>query len=617
MGVVRSNAAFQRPGDHGGSGVRGRSQLTASSPPLAAIDQRENLPLPIVNQPVVACDTAVLASNLIPAGELELSSDRGTQQWTNIAAAYWATGIIPLKQGTLKASQRLPGCGGQSGVVDVPVGPAVVPPAPLMQPFCPDAKRIVVSGLKASGVLTIWSKPYDDTAETEIGSLGIGSSVEQVDLPQAIGGQGNIMVIVARQSLCGLTSPPGQSLEFARPGSGALPPPTPKIVAPLLACMKAIPAEGLFNGVLTQGYSARTGSALTDPTIVTSPMTRLPTWFPLVADDHVEVRQVGCSAPSKSAAERVHPLPSPLPPPKICEPVRPGDQIVVVEKCLPGSRVHLLIEWTERAATDQTWTGEAVFHLPVPLKERQRLWAVQTMCLLSSTREGTPVVVSKGNLNVSVTPSSAPGGKSISFMVETRDQQTGALVSGLPVTIGGTPVGATGAAFGFTPPTAGSSVSGVVAGGVAYNNASFSIAIQQAVPVVLNLFPGPTAEPNKVWQTDVVWTLTPRWAGAAPITLNGNLGTAMVPPPPGAEKRVGISLSLKAHLQGEIGGIVWPYQTIDLAGQMAELAVTANQHAVSCRFWFQATDVPIVDDDGQVTGWETKLAAGVQLFSIS
>ena len=72
-----------------------------------------------------------------------------------------------------------------------------------------------------------------------------------------------------------------------------------------------------------------------------------------------------------------------------------------------------------------------------------------------------------------------------------------------------------------------------------------------------------------------------------------------------------------SHLQGEIGGIVWPYQTIDLAGQMAELAVTANQHAVSCRFWFQATDVPIVDDDGQVTGWETKLAAGVQLFSIS
>ncbi len=121
--------------------------------------------------------------------------------------------------------------------------------------------------------------------------------------------------------------------------------------------------------------------------------------------------------------------------------------------------------------------------------------------------------------------------------------------------------------------------------------------------------------PGKVWQTDVVWTVTPRW-GTAPVTVGTNVGIAMVPPPPAAENRVAVSLAFKAHLQGEIGGIVWPEEAIEISGYLADIALTGLSHALSARFWYQAMDVPIVDDDGQVIGWETKLAAGAQLFSI-
>ena len=90
-----------------------------------------------------------------------------------------------------------------------------------------------------------------------------------------------------------------------------------------------------------------------------------------------------------------------------------------------------------------------------------------------------------------------------------------------------------------------------------------------------------------------------------------------LPPPPAGENRVAVALAFKAHLQGEIGGIVWPHDVIAINGYLADVALTGLSHALSARFWYQATDVPIVDENGQITGWETRLAAGAQLFSIT
>jgi hypothetical protein len=597
--------------------VAGAASPPAHSPPLAPVTAREGLPAPVLGQPIVACDTAVQVSGVVPVGVLVLDQGDGAQRWVNIASAYWATGSRPLRPGALAARQLLPGCGGRSGETRVTVGPATAPPAPVPHVFCPEARRIVVGGLKPGGVLTVSARELGATEEREIGVRGIGAGVEQVDLPEMIGGEGPNMTILVRQTVCELTSPPGSAGEFARAGSGAATPPRPRITGPLLDCMRAVPAADLLNGVMVRAVSRRTGTPLTDQVVVTSPVTRIPTWFPLVAGDEVELRQEGCAAPPDSAPARVDALPQPLAPPTIRTPVRPGDRTVVVTGCLPGSRAHLLVDFVERAATDQTWTGEATFHLDRPLVEREPLWAVQTMCTASSVREGPPVLVTRGRLAAEVSPASVPGGMAVSMTVTARDADTNQALPGLPVQLGGVIVGVTGTAFGWTAPTSGTLFSGVVKGGVAYTDAGFNISLRQAVPLNVTLFPGPVVLPGKVAQSDVTWTLTPRWAGAAPITVSGNAGTAMVPAPPAVGDRVGVALSLKAHLQGEIEGIVWAPEVIEMSGALAEVALTGTTHAVSGRFWHEVASVPIVDDDGLVTGWEDKLAAGVQLFGVA
>ena len=597
--------------------VGGASSAPCNSPPLAAVSSREGLPPPKIGQPLVACDTALQVSDVVPAGETQLDVNGDLLVWTNIASSYYATGARLPRPGTFKARQVLPGCGGQSAMVDVPVGPAVTPPAPTVQVFCPETRRVLVTGLRPSGVLRISARESSGGAETEIGEIGFSTTEAQVDLPDQVGGQGPSMSIVARQIRCGLTSPPGSGTEMARPGSGALPPPTPKITEPLFACMRAVPATGLFTGVLTQAISARTGAPLGDEIVVSSPTARLPTWFPLQVGDRVLIAQKGCSAPAKSAEATVRPLPSPLPTPKIKTPVRPGATTVVVDGCLPGSRVLLLVNQVERAATEQTWTGQAVVGVGQPLVEGDRLFCVQRMCTENSNIEGPQVSVAKGRMKIDVTPPAVAGGKAVSLQVTARDADTNADLPGRPVTLGGIPVGVTGTPFGWTAPSAGASVSGTVAGGTAYVDAAFSVGLKQAIPLNLTLTPGPTVVPGQVWQTDVVWTVVPQWGGATAVTVNGNTPVAMVPPPPNPGDRVLVNLSLKAHLQGDIGGIVWAHDVIDIAGPLGFVALTKPTHAMSGLFSYGVQSVPVLDDDGNVTGYEDRLFAKVILLGVA
>lgn len=373
-----------------------------------------------------------------------------------------AAGFPPLDPGPLRAHQELGGCGLTSAATEITVRDAATPPAPQAFHFCPEIQRIVVGNLRPGGVLHVSAIEFNGTTEIGIGARGIGATVEQVDLPEVVGGEGPILNIVVRQTVCGLTSPPGFAGEFARPGSGALPPPQPHITEPLFACMRAVPATGLLNGTLVAAFSQHTGQQLSDQIIVTNPTSRVQTWFPLRADDVVELRQVGCGAPSPSSAASVNRLPEPLPTPAIAGPVRPGTRAIFVKGCLPGARVHLLVNFQERAASDQTWTGETTFELEKGLDERAPLWAVQTMCTASSPREGRPTIVTRGRLRVEAIPHAVEGGRPASITVTAHDFDTGDALPGLRVSIAGQVVGVTGTAFGWTGPTAGTAVSGAL-----------------------------------------------------------------------------------------------------------------------------------------------------------
>jgi hypothetical protein len=91
----------------------------------------------------------------------------------------------------------------------------------------------------------------------------------------------------------------------------------------------------------------------------------------------------------------------------------------------------------------------------------------------------------------------------------------------------------------------------------------------------------------------------------------------MVPPPPNPGDRVLVSLSLKAHLHGNIGGIDWPLDVIDISGPLGFVALTKPTHAMSGLFSYGVQSVPEVDDEGNVTGYEDKLFATVTLLGVA
>lgn len=580
----------------------------ATSNKLVAINARV-VPLPKIEQPVLACNTALHVLECIPAADLVSENAGNSTLWTTIAADYWATGAVEFKLGPLKVFQRLPGAGTRSADVVLTVAPAVAPGKPVLQPFCPDAKRVAVSGLNPGGVLTLWKRIWDQEAETEIGSIGIGKETEQVDLPEVVGGSGPVMAIVARQSSCGLTGPSGSATEFARPGSGAVLPEPPKIVAPLYDCARAIPCESLAL-VPVRLVSARSGLPLSDWMVPMAQGALLSTWFPLVADDVIRIEQSGCGAPARSGDERVNPLPSPLPAPTITQPVRPGATAVKATGFLPGARAHLMVDWVVRASI-AVWRKDDIFHLGSGLAEDAKLWAFQTLCTKSSRQEGPPVVVTKGQLSVEVIPSLVSGGVPASIIVNVRDGADGKALNGLSVQIGGVTVGLSGTACNWTPPTTGASASGVVIGGSAYQNAAFTITIRQAVPIALGLYAGEGAVPGYAAMTDIEWSARPAWAGGATKTLNAATGSVSIEgSPPGGI--VGVSVKLKVQLAAD-AFYGFDAETIDIpGGLLTNVALTKPSHAVSATLTVGVTTG--VDEDGEV---RDRRFARVNLLSLA
>jgi hypothetical protein len=574
--------------------VGGQTSPTATSTKLVAVSARV-VPPPQIEQPVRACDTSLHVLDCIPAADLISENAGNSTLWTNIAAHYWATGAAEFKAGPLKIVQRLPGAGTQSADVIVTVATAVAPGMPMLQPFCPDAKRVTVSSLKRGGVLTLWKKIWDQQGETEIGSIGIGKDTEQVDLPEKVGGTGPVMAIVARQSSCGLTSSPGSANEFARPGSGALPLPTPKIVPPLYDCTRAVLCESLAM-VPARLVSVNSGLPLSDFTVPVAPNALLWSWFPLVANDVVKIEQSGCGAPAASGHERVDPLPSPLPAPTVIGPVRPGASSVKAKGFLPGARAYLMVDWIVRTSID-VWRKDDIFHLGGGLAEGAKLWAFQTLCTESSPQEGPPLIVTKGQLTVEVNPSEVNGGVTAPIVVNVRDADDGKQLKGLSVQIGGVAVGLSGTPFTWTPPTTGTIANGLVVGGIAYQNANFTIAVRQAVPIALGLYAGEGAVPGYAAMTDIEWSVTAAWAGGATKKLNAATGGVSIEGSP-VGGIVGVSVKLKVQLAAD-AFYGFDAETIDIpGGLLTNVALTKPSHAVSATLTVGVTTA--VDEDGEV-----------------
>ena len=147
----------------------------------------------------------------------------------------------------------------------------------------------------------------------------------------------------------------------------------------------------------------------------------------------------------------VRSLPSPLPDPQIVEPIRPPlpAPVVGVRGCIPGARLHLLVDGTIRSSID-TLSEDALIPAGLPaLQERQAVWIVQTLCSESSPIEGRPTLVTRGRMTASATPATVERGSTVNVTVSATDVDTGAPIDGAQVLLDGKLVGQTGVAFQF------------------------------------------------------------------------------------------------------------------------------------------------------------------------
>jgi hypothetical protein len=556
---------------------------TLSSPhaislPVPSVNREQALPPPGVGQPIVACRTALDFFGMTPSADVVVNNNGRTSQWLNVASSYNGWGAPPFEQGKLVARQRFPRCDMESKETVVPVGPPQAPGKITIQPDpCPKLRRVHLSGLIPSSLVVLSTVEPDPTTPgavvlTPIGEATASSFSEDFDLPVGIEpstATGAPVLLTATQTLCGLTSPDALRVGFATPAGPSGP---PVITSPVYECARRVAVTGAHPSRLLQPFDVGSGAPIGDAVLAQGFAASLALWFPLAAGRQVEVRQFGCGADGRSSAEPVKGLPTPLPSPQILEPVRPRAAGVGIKGCIPGARVHLLLNNVVRKSIDTQDTDVTVPTADLVLAEDDALWAVQTLCAHESSIEGVPVRVKKGDMALAVQPASVQRGTTQNVKVSATDADTGEPIIGAQILLNGAPVGKTGTPFAFAPTAGQANPAGVVKEPTAHNDAAFSITLTDPPPkpkgrLSLNL--GPTVLiPNVLRLVSASWTVRPMWSPVQSFTAtSANTSVTLPDPPPApADQRVSVVLQSTWEVAGTINGIPFQHQTF--AGHM-------------------------------------------------
>lgn len=519
------------------------------------------LPSPVLG-PLIQCDTSRLFLQVTAGAALSIVNETQSESWINPTAAYAGSGARPLIKGKAVAKQEMPRCRRDGQPAQLPVAPETVPGAPIVtQDLCPQVMRLYVSGLEPGGVLHVYRRVLHDPlgsswSQGPVGDLGIAYPAQPVDLAPGLpltDATGTV-VIALWQSRCAGDGP-STVVKVAAPGG---PFAAPTIVEPLFDCTRYIPVRDAHADSMLQAMDAASGVAISDPYIAAGANCVVPTWFPLVAGQQIFVRQRGCNADGDSPVVHADALPSTLAIPRIVEPIRPHAPWVKVLGVIPGAQLHLLVNNQLRPGAVDCLASEGVIPVSGPLlAENDHVFVVQTICDHSSNIEGPGVTVKRGNLKVSVSPSSVNRGITSSMMVHAKDADTGVAVSA-QVLLNAKNVGTTDIAFGYSPKAGDPNPTGTVHEPVAYFDAPFTITLTdptwtlfvQAGPVPAYL------ESIKIDLTELSWLVTPDWNASLAKTLKvspsapSGASSCNLPIPSGSTKTVTVTISGKASTQG-------------------------------------------------------------------
>jgi hypothetical protein len=383
-----------------------------------------------------------------------------------VGSPVWANLLKPAR-GTdqLSARQRSNTCGGASGFSPaVGVNPALKLPTPvIIGPICPNALILKVRNLRPGAEVTVYAEKVmlnGSAAGALVGQARAWATDCDFALPPAwadhpqLTSHPGTLIIKVWQSNCDKGS--DHTTHPVEPLPGAVG--QPGMDKPV-ECARLISAKSLTPGAVVVVSSDQADSPLlSGPVFVTASNMSISLYRPLRQHEHVQLKQTGCNVAANSLSTQVDPF-SGVPAPFIVVPVRIPHGGATLRKLVIGARVHVFVNTLLKTSFDAVATEMFV---PLPDLTREAVVvARQAMCTKISD-ESNREVAKLGEMKASYSPSPIIRGKPASITVTAKDRDTGQPVNG-NVKIGGSIVGATGAAFGFTFPSGPAAVSSVEA----------------------------------------------------------------------------------------------------------------------------------------------------------
>lgn len=512
-------------------------------------------PTPSVQSPF-ECDLAVLVSGLQEGASLTVK--HGVDELSGypfVGTPVWAHLSQPARGADqLAASQRSDNCkkvaSGFSPFVGV--NPALKLPTPvIVGPICPNASMLKVRNLRPGAEVTVFADKV-----TAGGSAG--AQVGQVrawapncdfplppgwsDYPQLTSNPGTLMIRVW-QTNCDRVSDSTSHPVVPLPGAVG----QPGMDKPV-ECARLISAKSLTPGAVVVVTSDQADyPQLSNPIFVTTTELPIDLYRPLRPLEHIQLKQTGCNAAADSPSTEVSPFTG-AQAPVIEAPVRIPHGGVWLRRLMTGARVHVFVNTVLKTSFDAISTRMFVPLSGLTHKESVVV-ARQAMCTKIS-EESNREVAQLGELEASYAPTLITRSKPTSITVTAKDRDTGQPVNG-SVRIGGSVVGATGTAFGFTFPSGPAPASTVEA------------ADYFSAPITWNLVDPPPQPPAKLHLsinnqapsfftiTSVAWSVERQeLSGTFTLIASPSGESAVVQPPTNGQYHIHAVVSVKDNVNG-------------------------------------------------------------------
>ena len=332
-------------------------------------------PAPVIQQPVMGCQTAVLVSGVIDGATVTLKHASGAVETGGFDAPALWFGLAPLKEhDALIPRQELRGCEISSADGTKATVASANPPTPIVIPPCAGSTLVHVGGLVPGATVRIHVNSIEHVGMAPPDSPTYSFMVEP--LPPA----GTVSVT---QELCGVKSP-ATTVPISIHEDVTTP---VKVVEPLLGCARAVSVTNAHDGarlqVFARDHDTHLEAPISDFFTVHGTQATIPVAPLLVEGDEVVVRQWACSMQPTTSTPvskvQAHSAPAP---PKLLEPVLPGPVAVVVD-ALPGALVEVFViagETPEFAGAAIANPGPTTVGLNRELATREQVRARQTVC---------------------------------------------------------------------------------------------------------------------------------------------------------------------------------------------------------------------------------------------